>query len=103
MRPVTEEDKKILFLDAPANSPDLYIIDRLYKVQKRLLQDARFKTTSSSAIAVNSTQSEITRVWQRNPEFDRAGKQKACISFYKELALKSKNATPAWSNRYRGS
>jgi hypothetical protein len=63
----TIHDDHILFMDAPANSPDLYIVDRLHKGQKRLLQDVRFKTSSAGAAAVNYAQAEMKRVWQSDP------------------------------------
>ena len=88
------DKKNICFLDALVNSQDMYIIDKLHKDQKRLLQDVRFKTSSSDARAVAYAQSEMERVWYNDLVFNMLVVEKASIRYYKQLVLKAKSATP---------
>ena len=90
----------IRFLIHPANSPDLHPIEHLHKTQKRLMRDFRTRISGSSKDIQQSAESEMRRVWVEDSDFTADCAVKASISYYKKLAIASKQADPAYSNRY---
>lgn len=94
---------QIMFLDMPANSPDLHPIEHLHKDEKQELEDYRSITRSQSKASRAEVDREIEWVWCQSTNFNDKMAQKADISYYKGLASRSKASTPAYSNRYKDS